>query len=148
MATCCEGRRKAPALLKSAIVLGVVFSLAAVPRRVQPVVNAEHPAGEILFHEWLLPDICRYLLWRNDLLFTETLLFDKAAKSVQFTLRQFNFGSEREKADLLAAPNQSRIILGDLDSPIQRPKVGKGYRVRELIPPIGVSVGKVPHALL
>ena len=107
VATCCKGRRKAPASLTSAIILGVEFSLAAVPCRVQHVVNAIQPTGEILFCERFLPDICSHPLWWNDLLFPEALFLDKAAKAVQFMLCQLYFRSEREKANLLAAPNQS-----------------------------------------
>ena len=106
------------------------------------------PAGEILFREPFLPDICSHPLWRNDLRFPEALLFDKAAKAVQFMLRQLYIRSEREKGNLLAAPNQSQIILVDLDCPIQRPKVAEVRRVRKLRPSVGVPVRKMPHTLL
>ena len=142
-------RRKASDLFEHApTTLGITFSHTTVPCRVQTVINAMHPTGEILFCERLLPDICCHPLWRNDLIFPETFLFDKATKVGKFTLRMLYLWPEREKADFLATPDQSDIILGNLDSSIQRPKVSEVRRARKARPSLGVSFGKVPHPVL
>ena len=75
-------------------------------------------SNEIPFRERFLPDICWHPFWRNDLIFPGALLFDKSAKAVKFVLRQLYFGSEREKTNLIATSNRSKIILSDLGSPI------------------------------
>lgn len=113
---------------------------AAVPCRVQLRVDAMHTVGKVLFRQRLCPDLETESFGASPSL--AKFLRHKIAKCVEFDGRHLQGNSWRSKADF--SPQPGHILF---DAPVGRPKVRERRRIWEPIPTVGITVGKVPHAL-